>query len=130
MDYNLCYVRDQILAPEFYFPCADFIYICKQPDYSEQNLNPYATFTIHICHIQFKIMQLSKFHFQLWSDTLKNGCFTVKQAPEVRFKVRTVVLLTSLLGVMLCHWARKVTHVSKGHSDFIFRFKTLKMKAL
>jgi len=112
MDYNLCYLRDQILPPEFYLPCADFTYICKQPDYSEQNLNPYATFTIHICHIQFKITQLSKyelgfqnFTFQLWSDTLKNGSFTVKQASEVRFKVRTVVLLTSLLSMMLCHWA-------------------------
>jgi len=78
MYYNLCYVGDQILAPEFYFPCADFIYICKQPDYSEQNLNPYATFTIHIYHIQFKITQLSKYElgfqnltFQLWSDTGK-----------------------------------------------------------
>jgi hypothetical protein len=113
MDYNLYYVTDQILAPEFYFPCADFIYICKQPDYSEHNLNPYATVKIHICHIQFKIMQLSKYElgfknitFQLWSDTPKNGCFTAKQAPEVRFKVLTVELLTSLLGMMLCHWAR------------------------
>jgi hypothetical protein len=55
-------------------------------------------------------MQLSKyelsfknFTFQLWSDNLKNGCFTAKQAPEVRFKVLTVVLLTILLGMMLCH---------------------------
>jgi len=99
MDYNICHVRDQILALEFYFPCADFIYTRQQPDYSEQNLDPYATFTIHTYHIQYKIMLLSKyelglqnFTFHLWSDTLKNGCFTVKQAPEV--------------GKMLCHWAR------------------------
>jgi hypothetical protein len=100
------------LAPEFYFPGADFIYICKQPDYSELNLNSYATFTIHTCHIQFKIIQLSKyefgfqnFTFQLWPGTLKNRCFTAKQVLEVRFKVLIVVMLMSLLGIMLYQWA-------------------------
>lgn len=72
--YNLYYVRDQILAPEFHFPWADFIYTCKQPDYSEQNLSSYAIVTLRICHIQLKIMHLSKhelgfqyFAFQPWS---------------------------------------------------------------
>lgn len=93
MDFNLYYVRDQIWLLNF-FLCAYFIYTCKQPDYSEQHLNSYATITIHICHIRFKIIHLSKiefdfqnFTFQLWSDTQKNGCFTAKQAPQVRFKV-------------------------------------------
>jgi hypothetical protein len=107
MDYNLYYVRDHILAPEFHFPCADFIYTCKQPVYSEQNINSFAVFTFHIRHIQFKITHLSKyklgfqnFTFQLWSDTLKNGCFTAKLAPEVRIEVLTVSFAedTSRLG--------------------------------
>jgi hypothetical protein len=50
---------------------------------------------MHLSKIEFGFQN---FTFQLQSDTQKNGCFTAKQAPEVRFKVLTVVLLTSLLG--------------------------------
>jgi uncharacterized membrane protein len=46
-------------------------------------------------------------------QTLKNRCFTAKQALELRFKVLIVVLLMSLLGMMLYQWAfQRVTVTS------------------
>ena len=88
----------------------------------------YGTFSSRLCG--FKNMNLAfKTSLSNCGQTLKNGCFTAKQAPGVRFKVIIVVLLTSLLGMMLCHWARSQPQF-KGHSDFILRVKTLTMKAL
>ena len=128
MDYNLYYVTDQTLAPEFHIPCADIIYTHMQTDSSQHNLNSYAIFTIHRCYNQFQnyVSFKRKLGLQIWLSS----CGQIHWQMDV--SMQNKLLKWDFRFSWWCCWWYKssgtwccvtecaVTHMSKGRSDFIF----------